>query len=215
MFPIFRDRDGSAKGAAIEPIDRLKVTTLVDGQHVFEANPESPRVILPKSVHRAPPGDSNRGHPVPPQRVQIFCVSDPDRPVVGSQRGPDEARRNPLTRRERHDGALAETVQPFRRRQPKIAFAILKKAAHGVARKAVFAAEMIHSLAAHSVDTLVRRSHPERPIAIDEQGCDVRCVDSSKFGPLRPTVHDSEHAEAFPWNGCPHGTVNGRGNAGH
>src|SRR5262245_10483506 len=99
-------------------------------------------------------GDSSRGHLVPTYYVQTFHACDPDGPIVGGDHGSHRPCREPFARGKRDNRTIAEAVETFRRSQPHIAFPILKEALHDVARKAVFATEMIHSLAEHSVDAI-------------------------------------------------------------
>src|SRR5262245_19345611 len=105
-------------------------------------------MILPESSNPTA-WDSSRGHLVATYYVQTFHACDPDRSIVGSDQGSHRPCRDPFARGKCDNWTIAKAIETFRRGQPHIAFAIFEEAFHDVARKAMFATEMIHSLAEH------------------------------------------------------------------
>src|SRR5262249_25113637 len=147
------------EGAPIESVDGTESTLIVNAQSVVAADPETSHTVLPETGQRAS-RHSNRGHLVPPKRVQTSRAADPDGPIGRGEHGLDNRGGELGRRRKRDDRALSETVQTARRCHPDIPFAVLKKTVHDVTREAVFAAEMIHTLTGHSVYPFGTCSHP-------------------------------------------------------
>src|SRR5580693_4677560 len=101
--------------------------------------------------------------------IEASPVTDPNHTILRREHRPDNIRGEPLAGRKCNDAVVAETVQTFRSSHPEIAFPVLEKTGHGVARQAVPAAEMIESPGVQSVDSGIGRSNPQRAFAVDEK----------------------------------------------
>src|SRR5262249_20655624 len=123
---IFGDRGDHPERTAIESEDGTESPAIVNAQSVVAADPETSGLIPPETGQRAP-RHSNRGDVVAANGVQTSRAANPDRPIVRCDHGLDRRGGELVRRRKCDDRALGETVQPSRRRDPDISFAVLKK----------------------------------------------------------------------------------------
>jgi hypothetical protein len=148
-------------------------------------------------------------HVISTQYIKASPVTDPNRSILGREHRLCHIRGEPFAGRKRNDAVVSETVHAFGSSYPKITFLIFEKTGYGVARQAVFGAEMIKSPGVQSVDAGIGRRNPQRAFAVDEKVHSVRMGNARQQILFYDVMSDSEQAEALRRKYSPNRPVGG------
>src|SRR5262249_37845701 len=114
-----------------------KGAVFVDPQRLVKADPQTAGLVLEQrsDLHAWQSGArAKAGHRSITQMTEGAVATDPETAITSRQHGVDFRRAEPFDVRKTDDGLIAETVDPLTGHDPEIAFTVLTKCKHEVAR---------------------------------------------------------------------------------